>query len=137
MVKASDCGLQLLIQHTTVSYNDYTIENRLIIVIVQAGHAIRRPSDRIGFTATSAMLNKIVVACTIFTHMLHQLANHIQLVIARENMALFDLNVLGAIGIFALLLFFLETNELLKDVQQFVLLQHFVPQICSYLIPIS
>ena len=61
------------------------------------------------------MLNQIVLARAVCTHIGNQLANDVQLMEARENQRLAVLAV----------------DELLNDVQRTVLLQHLLPQVGS------
>ena len=77
VVKAGNSCLQLLIQHPAIRYDNDTVENGIIVLIMQAGHAVSSPCDRIGFSGASTMLDEIVVACTVFSDMGHKFTYHI------------------------------------------------------------
>ena len=125
MVKLIHRILQLAVQHTAVGYNNHRLEDLLILRIVQTGQTMRQPCDGIGFTGARTVLNEIILAGTIPSHIIQQLGYHIQLVIAREDHA-FGLNLAGLF-----IPFDFQMQILVQDFQQAVLRQHILPQICS------
>ena len=62
VVKAGDGLLELGIQHRTVGHNGYRVENRLVVVIVQAGKPVGSPGDGVGLPGTGAVLHQIIFA---------------------------------------------------------------------------
>src|SRR5699024_5016136 len=62
VVKAGNGGLQLLIENTAVCNNDYAVKNWIVIFVVEAGHTVSRPSDRIRLAGTGTVLDEIVMS---------------------------------------------------------------------------
>ena len=71
------------------------------------------------------------MSSTVFAHMIHQLSDNIQLMVAGEDDLGFGLNPLGAIRILGFLFFPLDIDKLLDDVQQLVLLPDFFPEVAG------
>ena len=127
MVKAGNGGLQLLIENTAVCNNDYAVKNCIVVFVVEAGHTVSRPSDRIGLAGTGTVLDQITLADALGLDIGQQSANDGPLVIARENQALAF--VLQANGVF----FFddLQMHEARENFQQVVRQQHLIPQVAG------
>ena len=87
VVEAGNGRLQLRIENGAVGNNNNAAENRLVIFVKQRSKAICGPSDLVGLARTCAVLNKVVSACAVFRNICDELANHIELMITRENKA--------------------------------------------------
>ena len=136
MVKAGDGLLKLGIQHRAVGHNDHRVENRLVVVIVQAGKPVGSPGDGVGLPGTGAVLYQVVFAGATGSDILNQLPHHIHLVIPGEDKRLLGGLLLRAILLGHFLFFYLEIDKLLDDVQQAILLQHILPEVGGHIITI-
>ena len=101
--------------------HDNAVEYNFIIFVMQIGQVVCQPGDGIGFTAACAVLNQVVTSGAMLVYIGNQFANNIQLMIARED----------HYGLLGILFVLLKMDKSLNDIQQAVLLQHFVPQIGS------
>ena len=129
MVKAGNGGLQLLIENTAVCNNDYAVKNCIVVFVVEAGHTVSRPSDRIRFAGTGTVLDEIVMSSAISSNMIDQLTHDIQLVIPWENDFAADGFLCGTIRQSLLFFCSLVVNELLQNIQQAILLEDFLPEV--------
>lgn len=106
MVKAGNGGLQLLIENTAVCNNDYAVKNCIVVFVVEAGHTVSRPSDRVRFAGTGTVLDEIVMSSAISSNMIDQLTHDIQLVIPWEMTLLLTVFFVEPSGKVSFFLFF-------------------------------
>ena len=118
-----------MIENTAVCNNDYAVKNWIVIFVVEAGHTVSRPSDRIRLAGTGTVLDEIVMSSTISSNMIDQLTHDIQLVIPWENDFAADGFLCGTVR--QSLFFFCSfvVNELLQNIQQAILLEDFLPEV--------
>ena len=82
----------LLIEDTAVSDYDNGIQHRTT-VLLKSDKLVSKPSDRVGFTAACAVLNKVLFSDTVCFHIGKQLRYNIELMVAGKY--LFFLFLLG------------------------------------------
>ena len=75
----------LLIQNTTVSDYQNGVDHRMT-VFFKTDQLMRKPCDRIGLTATCAVLDQVPLADTILLHVCQQLLHAVQLMITRPDL---------------------------------------------------
>lgn len=90
MVDTLDSILQLAVYHHTVSNDQNTVVNDLVLRIVQGNQPMRQPCDGIGLAGTCGMLNQIIKLCAVVLGIRQKLADGIALMVARENQLFFD-----------------------------------------------
>ena len=61
---------QLLIENTAVCNYDYAVKNCIVVFVVEAGHTVSRPSDRIRLAGTGTVLDEIVMSSAISSNMI-------------------------------------------------------------------
>ena len=116
MLHIINVALKLLIKNAAVgNYND-AMKDYLVTCVVEVCQVVRKPSDRVRFARPRRMLNQVVLARTIGVNIRYQLADGIQLVIAWEYQLLFSFVVFG------------NLNEAVKNIQNTILLQDFLPK---------
>ena len=75
----------LLVENPAVSDYDNGIQHRTA-VLLKSDKLVSKPSDRVGFTAACAVLNKVLFSDTVCFHIGKQLRYNIELMVAGENL---------------------------------------------------
>ena len=65
MVESVNCVLCLTVEYGAVVDNYNRCEYRFIVLIVQFGKLISKPSDRITFAGAGGVLNKVIMPRTV------------------------------------------------------------------------
>ena len=126
MLHTHDGFLQLAVNNHAVGNDDDIIENNLIVGIMQRSQTVSQPCDGVGLAGTGTVLNQIVLRGAVFTDISQNLADNIQLMIAREN------EVFGTFHLAGLLIdlfLHLNENELADEVKDGILGQNILPHI--------
>ena len=126
MLHPHDGLLELAVHHHAVGYNDDVVKNDLVVRIVQRTQTMRQPCNGVGFARTGAVLNQIVLRGTVYPDIREKFADHIQLVVARENEIFRPFHLAGLV---IDLFLYLNKNELADQVQDGILRQNILPHI--------
>ena len=100
---------------------------------MQTGKAISGPGDTVGLTRTGAVLDEVVVSGTVFSRMVNQLPDNVQLMISGKNDLFGGVCTNLPIGQCCFFDLFLVTDKLLQDVKKAILLEHCFPQISRHI----
>ena len=130
MLKAVDGVLELAIQYHTIGDHDNGIKQAIVLCVVNGGQPIGNPGNGVGLAGTGGVLNQIVGAYTVLTHINHNLSHHIVLVVAGEDHLFFGDGFANTV-LDHFLLFLHEGNEAVNEIQQAVTLQHFFPEVAG------
>jgi hypothetical protein len=83
--KLLDRVANLLVQDASVGHHDDGIEDRLAVVH-NADQLVGQPGDGVGFATAGRMLDEIPPSRAVFPHIREQLAHHVELVVAGEDL---------------------------------------------------
>ena len=118
----------MAVQHYAVRDHDHGVKQAVAVSVVDGGEAVRSPCNRIGLPGARRMLDQIVFARAVPSHVCHKLPHHIVLMVAWEDHFLLCDHLADAV--FHHFFFFLhEGNKAVNQVQQVVSLQDLFPQI--------
>ena len=118
----------MAVQHYAVRDHDHGVKQAVAVSVVDGGEAVRSPCNRIGLPGARRMLDQIVFARAVPSHVCHKLPHHIVLMVAWEDH--FLLCDHSADAVFHHFFFFLhEGNKAVNQVQQAVPLKDLFPQI--------
>ena len=81
--------LQLPVHHHAVGADDDIIENDFVLFVVKRRKPVRKPRNGIRLARTCAVLYQIVLRSAIDFHVRYRFADHVKLMIARENCLFF------------------------------------------------
>ena len=129
-----DGRLQLLIEHTPVGYDDDGVKHFLVALVVQAGQSVGQPRDGVRLAGTGRVLNQVVATRACGPGVRDELANGVELVVARKDHRLLPHGAGALVGPDLPFLHF-EVHEALQDFQEAVCLQHLVPQVGGFPVP--
>ena len=126
-----DRVLELLIEHDAVREHDHTVEDPLVVGVVQRREPMGEPSDGVALSAAGGVLDEVVVSRALPACGDHEQAHRLKLMVAGEDHGL----RLDLVAPLVPLLFDLQVNEAGQDVEQTVALQHLLPQIGCAIAP--
>ena len=126
VLQPQDGLLQLAVYNHAVCHDDHVIEDDLVVGVMQRGEPVRQPCDGVGLARTCAMLDEIVLRRPVLGHVVEELSNDVELVVARED----DILLLARLAcqLVDLLLGF-DKDEASDEVEDSVLLQNVLPHV--------
>ena len=120
-----DGVLELLIEHDAVRDHDHTVEDALVVGVMQGREPMGQPSDGVALAAAGGVLDEIVVPRALPARGVHEHPHRLELMVAGEDHGLRP----DSVAPFVALLVDLQVHEAGEDVEQAVALQHLFPQI--------
>ncbi len=120
-----DGVLELLVQHHAVRDNDDGIKDPFVLVVVEAGEPVGQPGDGIRLPAPGGMLDEVVLAHALFTCVIHECADTIELMVPGEDHGFY----------LDLLLLHLEVYEPCQDIEETVPLKDLLPEVGRFVVP--
>ena len=111
-----DVVRHIRIEHDAVRHHDDGIKDRSLVGVDEVNQLVCKPCHRLCLAASRRMLDKVVVAGTILSDPLDEVAYHAQLMVAREISDAFAV----ALHVF---------DEVVQNVEQRICLPYIAPQI--------
>lgn len=128
MVEARDRVLQLAVEYAPVGYDDHRVEQWLV-VDEERREPVRSPGDAVRLARASRVLYEVILAGAVRPDVGDDPPHGIELVVAGEDDALLLALHLSAEPVLLGLLFDLQVEELVDDVEQAVLLKGYFPEV--------
>ena len=96
---------------------------------MQTGEAISSPSNAVGLARAGTVLDQIIVSGTVFSCMVNQFPDNVQLMISGKNDLFGGVRANLSIWQGRFLNLFLIADKFLQDIKKAILLEHRFPQI--------
>lgn len=108
-----------------------TTESKIGVLplVEERGQPIRDPGDAVGLTRSGGVLDQVILSCPILLHIGDELAHRVELMVSGEDDPLLGHRLLVAVLIEDNVVFLLQVQEFVDDVDEAVLLQNGLPEV--------